>query len=189
MAAAILGQDTETIDVTLGSLSSSSLDTLETLGVFSDQGSDSDESQDEPDDTKRKPMSDEPAQVIRESAFNPEDHLSQIHRKVKEINRTSPVSVKDHFPPTVPLSHSLPGRRSKSCVLHQMSFRGIPYFESMIENSRLARIKHRRGKHVSGREGSSMVWDVTEIDNELQQKHSLEKSESESPEFKRARLI
>ncbi|KAL2351058.1 hypothetical protein BJ546DRAFT_998775 [Cryomyces antarcticus] len=45
---------------------------------------------------------------------------------------------------------------------HNMRNRGMPYFESMIENSRLGRIKRRRGGHTS-RDGSVTVeWEVVE---------------------------
>lgn len=50
--------------------------------------------------------------------------------------------------------------------LHQMQHRGIPYFETMVENSRLGQIKHRKGGHVS-RDGNVRVqWEVVEINSE-----------------------
>ncbi|KAK3713356.1 hypothetical protein LTR37_008548 [Vermiconidia calcicola] len=46
---------------------------------------------------------------------------------------------------------------------HRMHNRGIPYFEEMVENSRLGRIKRQKGGH-SSRDGRTTVqWEVLEI--------------------------
>lgn len=45
-----------------------------------------------------------------------------------------------------------------------MRNRGMPYFESMVENSRLGRIKRQKGGHTS-RDGRTRVrWEVVELD-------------------------
>ena len=44
-----------------------------------------------------------------------------------------------------------------------MSNRGMPYFEELVEDSRLGRIKRRRGGHVDA-EGREVQWEVTEIE-------------------------
>ena len=43
-----------------------------------------------------------------------------------------------------------------------MRNRGMPYFEEMVEDSRLGKIKRRRGGHV-GADGREVQWEVTEI--------------------------
>jgi hypothetical protein len=43
-----------------------------------------------------------------------------------------------------------------------MSNRGMPYFEDMVEDSRLGKIKRRRGGHV-GADGREVQWEITEI--------------------------
>jgi hypothetical protein len=44
-----------------------------------------------------------------------------------------------------------------------MRNRGMPYFEEMVEDSRLGRIKRRRGGRV-GADGSEVQWEITEIE-------------------------
>ena len=44
-----------------------------------------------------------------------------------------------------------------------MRNRGIPYFEELVEDSRLGKIKRRRGGHVDA-EGREVQWEVTEIE-------------------------
>lgn len=46
-----------------------------------------------------------------------------------------------------------------------MSGRGIPYFEEMVEDSRLGKIKRRRGGRVNA-DGSEIEWEITEIEGE-----------------------
>jgi hypothetical protein len=46
-----------------------------------------------------------------------------------------------------------------------MSNRGLPFFEEMVEDSRLGRIKRRSGAHV-GADGSTVEWSVVELDGE-----------------------
>ncbi|KAK3701609.1 hypothetical protein LTR37_015360 [Vermiconidia calcicola] len=54
------------------------------------------------------------------------------------------------------------GRTSASAA-HRMHNRGMPYFEEMVENSRLGRIKRQKGGH-SSRDGRMTVhWEVVEI--------------------------
>ena len=44
-----------------------------------------------------------------------------------------------------------------------MSNRGLPYFEELVEDSKLGKIKRRRGGHVDA-EGREVQWEVTEIE-------------------------
>jgi hypothetical protein len=46
-----------------------------------------------------------------------------------------------------------------------MGNRGMPYFEEMVEDSRLGRIKRRRGGQV-GADGRVVQWEVTEIEGD-----------------------
>ncbi|EMC98670.1 hypothetical protein BAUCODRAFT_103051 [Baudoinia panamericana UAMH 10762] len=50
--------------------------------------------------------------------------------------------------------------------LHRMQGRGMPYFEEMVENSRLGRIKRQKGGHVSEDGRSRVEWEVVEIGGE-----------------------
>lgn len=44
-----------------------------------------------------------------------------------------------------------------------MSNRGMPYFEELVEDSRLGKIKRRRGTHVDAN-GREVQWEITEIE-------------------------
>lgn len=51
---------------------------------------------------------------------------------------------------------------SESHSIHRMSDRGVPFFEELIENSRLGRIRRQSGGQTS-RDGSSTIqWEVIE---------------------------
>lgn len=56
-------------------------------------------------------------------------------------------------------------RATSTSTAGSMRNRGIPYFEEMVEESRLGRIKRRRGGHVRA-DGSEVQWEVTEIEGE-----------------------
>lgn len=47
---------------------------------------------------------------------------------------------------------------------HKMQYRGIPYFESMVEDSRLGKIKHQKGSHRSQDGHTTVQWEVTEFE-------------------------
>lgn len=46
-----------------------------------------------------------------------------------------------------------------------MRNRGMPYFEEMVEDSRLGKIKRRRGGHTSA-DGNTVEWEVTEMEGD-----------------------
>ena len=46
---------------------------------------------------------------------------------------------------------------------HSMQNRGMPYFEEMVENSRLGRIKRQRGGQTSQDGTTTVQWEVIEI--------------------------
>ena len=56
---------------------------------------------------------------------------------------------------------SVPVRTSRQS-LHRMNDRGVPYFEELIENSRLGRIRRQVGGHTSPDGSSSVRWEVIE---------------------------
>lgn len=51
-------------------------------------------------------------------------------------------------------------------VSHRMHGRGLPYFEEMVENSRLGRIKRQRGGHTSADGTTSVQWEIMELGGE-----------------------
>ena len=55
------------------------------------------------------------------------------------------------------------GRRES---LHSVGGRGMPYFESMVEDSRLGRIKRQKGGHTSRDGRTTVQWEVVEIGGE-----------------------
>lgn len=57
------------------------------------------------------------------------------------------------------------GSGSGKVVAGSMKNRGMPYFEEMVEDSRLGKIKRRRGGGV-GAGGREVMWEVTEIEGE-----------------------
>jgi hypothetical protein len=55
------------------------------------------------------------------------------------------------------------GERVVRRTAGSMSNRGMPYFEELVEDSKLGKIKRRRGGHVDA-EGREVQWEVTEIE-------------------------
>jgi len=53
----------------------------------------------------------------------------------------------------------------RQSAARSMSNRGVPFFEEMLEDSRLGKIKRRSGAHV-GADGSTVEWHVVELDGE-----------------------
>lgn len=47
--------------------------------------------------------------------------------------------------------------------LHQLGNRGMPYFEEMVEHSRLGRLRRRQGGHASADGSSRVQWEVVEM--------------------------
>lgn len=54
--------------------------------------------------------------------------------------------------------------RASSSTAGAVRNRGMPYFEEMVENSRLGRVKRRKGGQTSADGSSSVEWEVTEVD-------------------------
>lgn len=53
----------------------------------------------------------------------------------------------------------------RQSAARSMSNRGLPFFEEMVEESRLGKIKRRSGAHV-GADGRTVEWHVVELDGE-----------------------
>lgn len=62
-------------------------------------------------------------------------------------------------------SSMMPQQRG-STMAHRMQNRGMPYFEEMVENSRLGRIKRQRGGQSSTDGTSRVEWEVIEMGGE-----------------------
>ena len=54
-------------------------------------------------------------------------------------------------------------QRPQSLVVRRMQNRGVPYFEEMVENSKLGRIKRQKGGHTSRDGRTTVQWEVVEI--------------------------
>ena len=63
------------------------------------------------------------------------------------------------------VSSMMPQQRG-STMVHRMQNRGMPYFEEMVENSRLGRIKRQRGGQSSTDGTSRVEWEVIEMGGE-----------------------
>ena len=54
-------------------------------------------------------------------------------------------------------------RKGQTSSLHKLSGRGVPYFEDLVSDSRLGRIKRRGGGGVSGDGSVRVKWEIVEI--------------------------
>ena len=65
-------------------------------------------------------------------------------------------------------------REVSTQTMHSMQNRGMPYFEEMVENSRLGRIKRQRGGQTS-QDGRMVVqWEVVEIGGDDEESTRME---------------
>ena len=53
----------------------------------------------------------------------------------------------------------------RQSAARSMSNRGLPFFEEMVDDSRLGRIKRRSGAHVRA-DGSTVEWSVVELEGD-----------------------
>ncbi|KAI5367313.1 hypothetical protein Slin15195_G024400 [Septoria linicola] len=73
------------------------------------------------------------------------------------------IATRQHVAPDGSQHFGVPVRAAESSSgLHRMSDRGVPYFEEMIEHSRLGRIRRQIGGHASCDGSSSVQWEVVE---------------------------
>ena len=93
-----------------------------------------------------------------------EDEEGQI--KGGDVNEEEhiPTSEKDEggVDATHKASRDRPGEVSRQTT-HSMQNRGMPYFEDMVENSRLGRIRRQRGGQTSQDGRTVIEWEVVEI--------------------------
>lgn len=62
-----------------------------------------------------------------------------------------------------PAASMLATQPASQQLSRNMQNRGMPYFEEMVENSRLGRIKRQKGGHTSSDGRSTVQWEVVEI--------------------------
>lgn len=130
------------LDVTLGSLFSESLERLEKLKILPDADTD------------------EESVVSGEStraggSINREDHITTNEASAGGVGAPRRI-VRSPVPHQTVL-------RAVNQPPHNVQNRGMPYFEDMIQNSRLGKIRHRTGGYTS-RDGTKTIrWEVTEI--------------------------
>lgn len=129
----------ETLDVTLSSLLNESMERLESLKILPDGDSD--------DGSVQSPTEG----LVKGGSVDTEDHIPTNEQGATGVDAFS-------------AGATIPVRTSKRAPApHRMSNRGVPYFEEMIEHSRLGRIKRQRGGHTSRDGASSVQWEIVEI--------------------------
>lgn len=131
----------EHVDVTLGSLLRESLDRLEALQLYGDSE----------EESERELVRDEGETI------NNEDHIPTNEESIAGVDGPAAIA------PTSTAS------RQRPVVTHRMHNRGMPYFEEMVEDSRLGRIKRWKGGHTSADGARSVEWEVIEMDGQEDQ--------------------
>ncbi|KAK4503728.1 hypothetical protein PRZ48_004643 [Zasmidium cellare] len=121
------------LDVTLGSLLNESLETLERLRILGD----GEESEEEG--------------LVRGGTIDEEEHIPTNEGTSEGVDGPAP------------LSHIRTATREAMQPPHNLQNRGMPYFEEMVADSRLGRIKRRMGGHTSEDGTRSVQWEVVEI--------------------------
>lgn len=127
----------DTVDVTLGSLLNESLNRLESLQLYGDL--------DEESESESGLVKD------RNATISAEDHIATNEESIGGVDG----------PPAA--SSTTVASRQRPVIAHRMQNRGMPYFEEMVENSRLGRIKRQKGGHTSADGARSVQWEVIEI--------------------------
>ncbi|KAF2215822.1 hypothetical protein CERZMDRAFT_65218 [Cercospora zeae-maydis SCOH1-5] len=139
------------LDVTLGSLFSESLDKLEALSIT--PGSDSDgeeqEKEEEGEEEEAGSLEGTDAELRRTRLDEQQQQQQQQQQQVGADTDGIPIPVRTF-------------RTNKQQQLHRLNDRGVPYFEDMIENSRLGRIRRQVGGQTSRHGTSSVQWEVIE---------------------------
>ena len=122
--------------MTLGSLIGESLDRLEALNIIPDSADDEEG-------------------LVQGGDINEEDH---IHPDDEDMGGMEAPVTRSTKQPTSEQLSKLP--------TSAMQNRGMPYFEEMVENSRLGRIKRQKGGHTSRDGRMTVQWEVVEIDGD-----------------------
>lgn len=156
------------LDVTLGSLLNDSLAKLETLNIIPDTDDDEDGLVKGGwiDDEDHIPVNDGEEGLVKGGWVDDEDHIPVKKDDDGGLVKGGWIDDEDHIPMG---GVEGPGAVSKapahSAAVRRMRNRGIPYFEEMVENSRLGRIKRQKGGHTSQDGRTTVQWEVVEIDN------------------------
>ena len=119
--------------MTLGSLLGESIERLEALNIIPDSAEDE-------------------AGLVRGSDVEEDDHVPTQENSMGGVE--GPATIATSQPASEQLSALPPGF---------MQNRGIPYFEEMVENSRLGRIKRQKAGHTSRDGRTTVQWEVVEI--------------------------
>ena len=120
--------------MTLGSLLGESIDRLEALNIIPDTDEDEEA-------------------LVQGGDVDEESHIPTIEERMGGVEG-----------PGVATSATQPASQQLSeFASSRMQNRGMPYFEEMVENSRLGRIKRQKGGHTSRDGSTSVQWEVVEI--------------------------
>ncbi|KAL9066141.1 MAG: hypothetical protein Q9157_007241 [Trypethelium eluteriae] len=125
------------ISLTLGSLVGEDLDRLVGLGLLPDEGEEEEEDEEEDEGEEGREREERRTEGAEQG-----DEPSARRRSegIREVVRSQPQD--------------------------RMTVRGFPWFESMVDNSRLGHVKRQKGGHTS-RDGTTRVeWEVVEVDGE-----------------------
>jgi len=154
------------IDVTLGSLEGESLSGLESLGVLSSEEEEEDRENGEEEQERENSQTTEAFERRQRAAAQDAATTTATADAADGFIKQDAMINDEHHISAMP-GLGGPGALAVSqSPLHQMQHRGIPYFETLVENSRLGQIKRRKGGHIS-RDGSVRVqWEVVELTNE-----------------------
>ena len=180
----------DSLDVTLGSLESESVDLLAQLDIMTDEDEEEDEEVEDGKEfvevektgasaTRRKlrRMEDEGANLVMGGTVDDETHIPMTTPKASTTSeglvKGVTIDDEDHIPtneqsrggadgPTQSnkADARLAARRSS---VNAMRHRGIPYFEEIVENSRLGQVRRRMGGYTSDDGGISHEWEIVEI--------------------------
>jgi hypothetical protein len=144
-------QSADFVNVTLGSLLNESLERLESLRLYGDLDSESESGL----------VKDDNAQIDNDTHI-PTTDVSDSGL-VKDQN--AQIDDDTHIPTNEESAGGVDAPTLRT-VAHSMQGRGMPYFEEMVENSRLGRIKRQMGGHTSADGTRTVQWEVVEIGGE-----------------------
>ena len=96
------------------------------------------------------------------------DIISDTTEDDEGLVKGGTIDEEDHIPTNEESMRGVDGpgagaATSQHSVARSMQNRGLPYFEEMVENSRLGRIKRQKGGHTSRDGRTTVQWEVVEI--------------------------
>jgi hypothetical protein len=124
------------VDVTLGSLLNDSLKQLEDMKLYGDWDEESESG------LVRSP----------DATIDEEEHIPTNETQPGGVDGSRADSTQPQTTGAV-----------QNVSVHRMQGRGMPYFEEMVENSRLGRIKRQKGGHTSADGRTKVQWEILEI--------------------------